>query len=200
MSPNTVHEAISIAFLRSAFPVRRPYLWLSLMGLILMVGQTSSADSSTPSAPTASSTPGTVVGTSIQFNAGGNSDRYRVSGWSQTEKEWTWSEGKSAQLALPIPSDPGALTLIIKLGALISRPAVPHQTVEVFANGQKIADWEVADTADFSARIPAEVTKKGGILNIELRVPNATSPKVLGLGDDSRILGVRVYSVELKRP
>ena len=112
----------------------------------------------------------------------------------------TWSEGKSAQLVLPIPSDPGALTLIIKLGALISRPAVPHQTVEVFANGQKTADWEVADTADFSARIPAEVTKKGGILNIELRVPNATSPKALGLGDDSRILGVRVYSVELKRP
>jgi hypothetical protein len=115
-------------------------------------------------------------------------------------KEWTWSEGKSAQLALPVPSDPGALTLVIKMGALISRPAVPHQAVEVFANGQKIAEWEVADMADFSALIPAEVTKKGGTLSIELRVPNATSPKALGLTDDSRILGVRVYSAELKRP
>jgi len=86
------------------------------------------------------------------------------------------------------------------MGALVNRPAVPHQMVEVLANGQKIADWEVADMADFSARIPAEVTKKGGALNIELRVPNATSPKALGLTDDSRILGVRVYSVELKRP
>jgi len=170
------------------------------MALILAVEQTSAADSSTPSAPSASSTSGAVVRTSIEFNAGGNSDRYRVSGWSQTEKEFTWSEGKSAQLALKIPSDPGALTLVIKLGALISRPAVPYQTVEVFANGQKIADWAVADTADFSARIPEEITKKGDILNIELRVPNATSPKALGLGDDSRILGVRVYSVELKRP
>jgi len=203
MSPNTVnivHKAIVIAFLRSAFPVLRPYFWISLMALILAVEQTSAADSSTPSAPSASSTSGAVVGTSIEFNAGGNSDRYRVSGWSQTEKEFTWSEGKSAQLALKIPSDPGALTLVIKLGALISRPAVPYQTVEVFANGQKIADWAVADTADFSARIPEEIAKKGDILNIELRVPNATSPKALGLGDDSRILGVRVYSVELKRP
>jgi len=58
----------------------------------------------------------------------------------------------------------------------------------------------VADMADFSARIPAEVTKKGGTLSIEFRVPNATSPKALGLGDDARILGIRVYSVELKHP
>jgi hypothetical protein len=201
MLPNNVRRAIVSTFLRSTFPLLRCYSWISLMASILVVGQTSAADSSTPSAPSASSTPGAVVGTSIQFNTGGNSERYRVSGWSQTEKEWTWSEGKSAQLALPIPSDPGTLTLVIKMGALVSRPAVPHQTVEVFANGQKIADWEVAaDTADFSARIPAEVTKSGGILNIEFRVPNATSPKALGLGDDSRILGIRVYSVELKRP
>jgi len=148
---------------------------------------------------TASSTPATVIGSSIQFNASGNSEQYRVSGWSQTEKEWTWSEGKSAQLGLPIPCDPGALTLIVKMGALISHQVLPYQNVEVFVDGQKIADWQVADTADFSALIPAEVTKKRGILNIEFRLPNATSPKVLGLTDDSRILGVRVYSVELKR-
>lgn len=178
------------------------------MALILVVGQTSwskppepaASNSSTPSAPTASSTPSAVVGTSIKFNTGGNSERYRVSGWSQTEKEWTWSEGKSAQLALPVPSDPGALTLVIRMGALVNRPALPYQVVEVLANGQKIADWEVADTADFSALIPGEVTRSRGILNIELRVPKATSPKALGLTDDSRILGVRVYSVELKRP
>jgi len=156
--------------------------------------------SSNPPASIASSTPATVIGTSIQFNAGGNSEKYRVSGWSQTEKEWTWNEGKSAQLGLPIPSDPGALSLVIKMGALVSPPAVPYQMVEMFANGQKIADWEVAsDTAEFSAQIPAEVTKKGGILNIEFRVPNATSPKALGLTDDSRMLGIRVHSVELKR-
>jgi hypothetical protein len=82
-----------------------------------------------------------VVGTSIQFNAGGNSERYRVTGWSQTEREFTWSEGKSAQLALPIPSDPGALTLVIKLGALISRPAVPYQTVEVYLPMPEL--WEL---------------------------------------------------------
>lgn len=200
MLPSAVHRAIVIAFLRSTFLMLRPYFWISLMALILVVGQTSAADSSSPSAPTASSTPGAVVGTSIQFNAGGNSERYRVSGWSQTEKDFTWSEGKMAKLALPIPANVGALTLNMKLGALVSSPTVASQTVEVIANGQKIADWQVADTADLSARIPAEVTKNGGTLSIELRVPNATSPKALGLGDDSRILGVRVYSVELKRP
>lgn len=200
MSPNTVDKGIFIAFLRSSSPLRRTYFWISLVGLILTVGQTSAADSTTRSSPTASSTPGAVLGTSIQFNAGGNSERYRLSGWSKTEKEYTWSEGKSAQLGLPISSSPGALTLLVKMGALVSHPAVPYQKVEVFANGQKIAGWEVADTADFSALIPAEITKKESILNIEFRVPNATSPKALGLGDDARILGIRVYSVELKQP
>jgi hypothetical protein len=65
--------------------------------------------------------------------------------------------GKSAQLALPIPADSGGLTLVIKMGALVNRPAVPYQVVEVLANGQKTADWEVADMADFSALIPGEV-------------------------------------------
>ena len=166
------------------------------MASTLVVGQTSAADSSTPVA----SVPGVVVGTSIQFNAGGNSERYRLSGWSKTEKEYTWSEGKSAQLGLPIPSNPGALTLVIKMGALVKRSALPYQKVEVFGNGQKIADWHVTDTADFTALIPAEVTKKSSIVNIEFRLPNATSPKTLGLGDDGRVLAIRVYSVELKRP
>lgn len=101
---------------------------------------------------------------------------------------------------MPIPSDPGELTFVITMGALVNLPALAYQVVEVLANGQKIADWEVADMADFSALIPGEVTRSRGILNIELRVPKATSPEALGLTDDSRILGVRVCSVELKRP
>jgi hypothetical protein len=187
--------AVGIAFMRITFPMLLRYFWVSLMASVLVAGQTSGADSSTP----VGSTPD-VIGASIQFNAGGNSERYRVSGWSKIEKEYTWSEGKSAQLGLPIPSNPGALTLVIKMGALVNPSALPYQKVEVFANGQKIADWHVTDTADFTAPIPAEVTKKSSILNIEFRLPNATSPKTLGLGDDGRVLGIRVYSIELKRP
>jgi hypothetical protein len=86
------------------------------------------------------------------------------------------------------------------MGALVKRSALSYQKAEVFANGQKIADWDVTDTADFTALIPAEVTKKSSILNVEFRLPNATSPNTLGLGDDARVLAIRVYSVELKRP
>jgi hypothetical protein len=196
MLPNTMRKVVVSAYPRNTLSVLRPCFLISLMTSILVVGQTNAADPSS----SAASASGSVVGTSIQFNAGGNSERYRVSGWSKTEAEFTWSEGKSALLGLPIPSDPGALTLVAKMGALVSPPAVPYQKVEVFANGQKIADWEVADTADFSMVIPAEVTRKSSALNIEFRVPNATSPKALGLGDDARILGIRVYSVELKHP
>jgi len=134
----------------------------------------------------------------IVFGENGGSEQFRTSGWSKTETEYTWTEGKTATLALPIPANLGAITLTMKLDALVSSN-MPSQTVEVIANGQTIANWQVADTADFTARIPSELTQNGGTLTLELRTPNATSPKALGLGDDSRILGIRVYSMDFKR-
>jgi hypothetical protein len=151
-------------------------------------------------APSGSTAPVTIViGTPIRFNAGGESERYRAAGWSKTEKDFTWSEGPVAKLDLPIPADAGLLTLSMKLGGLTKPPTLESQAVQVLVNGRKIADWQVAETADFTARIPTEVTKTGGILTVELRLANATSPKALGLGDDGRLLGIRAYSMELKR-
>lgn len=151
-------------------------------------------------APSGSTAPDTIaIGKPIRFSAGGESERYRDAGWSKTERDFTWSEGPVAKLNFPIPADAGLLTLNMKLGGLTKPPTLESQAVQVVVNGRKIADWQVAETADFAARIPAEVTKTGGILAIELRLSNATSPKALGLGDDGRLLGIRAYSMELKR-
>ena len=85
------------------------------------------------------------------------------------------------------------------IAALTKPPELPWQPVEVHANGQKIADWEVGDTAEFDAAIPGTITRFGGTLTIEFRVPKATSPKALGVNQDSRVLGICVRSLELVR-
>lgn len=140
--------------------------------------------------------PGSVVGKVIQFTP--DSERYRVSGWNKSEGASAWSEGTSARLALPVPADAGPLTLKMTLRGLVQPPALPFQPVEVYSNDQKIADWQVSDTAVFTAEIPAEVTKSGGeTLNLQLRIPRAASPKSLGMNIDERILGVSCYSIEL---
>jgi hypothetical protein len=92
-----------------------------------------------------------------------------------------------------------ALSVHTKLGGLLHPPELPAQNVAVYANGRKIADWEVKDDADFTAPIPAEVTKNAAELKLRLQIPNAASPQSLGLSYDNRILGVRCFFVELQR-
>ncbi len=141
----------------------------------------------------------TPTGWTIRFSAGSGAEIYRVSGWSGAEPEFTWTQGTSAKLKLPIPDHDAALMLRMKLGGLIHPPDLPMQNVAVYANGEKIADWQVSDAADFTAPIPLELTRNAEELNLELRVPDAASPQSLGMSYDGRLLGVRCYFVELKR-
>lgn len=148
--------------------------------------------------PAAASSPGSVLGQVINFTP--DSERYRVSGWSKTEGNFAWTEGNSARLALPIPADSGPLTVKMTLRGLIQPPALVSQPVEVYVNDRKIADWLVAETAAFTAEVPAELTKGAELLNLEFRIPKATSPKTLGMNADTRVLGICAYSIELKHP
>jgi hypothetical protein len=179
----------------------------ALLGAALfLLGTQASCEKTSPTAsqsttPTAANSPanavpGSVVGQVIQFTSA--SERYRVSGWSKTEGDFAWTDGTSARLALPIPADTGPLTVKMTLRGLIQPPTLPSQPVEVYVNDQKVADWQVSDTAAFTGEIPAELTKGAGTLNLEFRIPKATSPKALGMNTDTRILGICGYSIELK--
>jgi len=140
-----------------------------------------------------------VVGRRIEFKTGGNSEPYRVSGWSTTETQFTWSEGTVAKLNLPVAANPGGLRLKLMTGALIHEPDFTSQPVEAYANGQKIAEWQVGDVAEFTATIPGEITKTAGTLTLEFRTPKSTSPKALGVNADPRLLGICVRSLELTK-
>ena len=191
--------------LEMPFGGRRAFALLGA-GLFLLGTQTScekpSPTASQPATPAAANSPAkpvpeTALGRVIEFTP--DSERYRVSGWSTTEGNYAWTEGTSARLALPIPADPGPLTVKMKLRGLIQPPDLPFQPVAVYVNDQKVADWEVAESASFTVQIPAEVSKVDETLNLEFRIPKATSPKTLGLNTDDRILGICVYSIEIKQ-
>ena len=141
--------------------------------------------------------PQSVIGQRIEFGQGGGSEQYRVSGWSKTEEKFTWSEGTSAKLSLPTGNATGALHLKVTMGGLIHPPDLPVQPVEVYANGKKIADWQVGNTAEFAATIPERGNNPDGKVDIEFRVSRATTPKSLGQNDDPRVLGICVTAVEL---
>jgi hypothetical protein len=136
------------------------------------------------------------IGTVIKFDQA--SEKYRVSGWNKSEGDYAWSKGKTAKLSMRVPTNVGPLTVTMTMHGLVQPPTIPVQPVELYVNGKKIANWQVTTTAPFTAEIPAELTRGQDNLNFELRIPHATSPKVLGMNDDERILGVCVSSIELK--
>lgn len=152
----------------------------------------------TAAASTATTTP-YAVGTLVEFKTGGNSERYRVSGWSHTEADFTWTEGQAAVLSFNLSADPGPLVLKMKLAGLIKAPELTFQPVEIYINQQKIATWQVGDTAEFKADVPAALINKG-LLNLQLRMPKATSPKALGKNEDERVLGVRAFNLAFAQP
>ena len=140
-----------------------------------------------------------AYGTKVSFGQGGNSERFKESGWSKTEEKFTWTEGTMATLKMKVPATTDTITLKTRLSGLIKEPALPFQPVEVEVNGQKIADWQVGDLSEFVAAIPHDITKKGGELTITLKTPKATSPKALGINPDPRILGICCLSLELSK-
>ena len=140
-----------------------------------------------------------TYGTKVSFGQGGGSERFRESGWSKTEEKFTWTEGMIAVLKMKIPATKNSATVKMRLAGLIKEPALPFQPVEVEVNGQKMADWQVGDVAEFVTAIPHDFTRKGGELTITLKTPKATSPKALGLNLDPRVLGVCCLELELSK-
>lgn len=138
-------------------------------------------------------------GTKVSFAESGNANAFKVSGWSKTEEKFTWSEGTSSVLRMAIAPTNDPIVLEMTIAALIKEPELPFQPVEVSANGQKIADWQVGNTAEFAAQLPRDITTKGGMLTITLKTPKATSPKALGLSVDARTLGICCLYFELSK-
>jgi hypothetical protein len=139
-----------------------------------------------------------TLGSVIKFGAGGEAGKFKISGWSSAEKEFTWTEGKGAKLSFTLPQGESALTLRMKLVGLIHPPEVSNQPVEVYVNGQKVADWQVAAPANFTATIPQKIAAAKQ-LEIELRTPKSTTPLALKMNDDARVLGVGCYELAITK-
>jgi hypothetical protein len=138
-----------------------------------------------------------VFGKTIHFDGSHEAQPYKVSGWSGAETHFTWTEGKLAVLALPVPPGSGTLRFRLLVSAYTHPPELPSQPVEVYANGQKIADWEVANPADKFADIPKGIAAKDKTLTIQLRTPKATAPAAFSPEADPRILGICCHEMEL---
>ena len=137
----------------------------------------------------------------ILFGILGNARPYQRKGWSAPEDEFTWTDGESAVLEIPVRKpNSEMITLIANVRPLLYSGKIAKQTVEIFVNGTAVGRWILSRGGFHYERIyiPAGLINKTGNMVVTFKTPDATSPDTIeGYGHDSRRLGIAVNKILL---
>lgn len=121
-------------------------------------------------------------------------------GWGRVEEWGTWSEGPEAEVVLRIP--PEARAISIEAAAFV-QPSHTRQRVEVSINGIEALSTQFTRLQDNTFELlltPAirEAIGADGRLRVQFHLPDAISPKALGLGSDERVMGLGLKSLTVR--
>jgi len=127
-----------------------------------------------------------------------DSDKYMWYGWSWSEPEIRWSDGKEATVIFALNEIQDSI-LQIKMGPFLAREKVDEQAVGVNLNGRPLQTLVLRDDESrvYEVAVSKEVLKRKNILMLDL--PNAVSPKSLKVSGDLRQLAVRVAWIQLQK-
>lgn len=137
-------------------------------------------------------------GEQISFVKGGNGDIYKGQGWSNAEDNFTWTDGKKAEVNIPAGDIRVKLIMKVFTGGLVNPGKLETQTVNIYINGNKIGQWLVKEKMEYAINLPEHSIVNNNI-NIVFDLPDATVPGNIGLnGDDGRTLGLCVEYIILE--
>jgi len=127
-----------------------------------------------------------VWGTSVIFHSPTrDATPYLGEGWSCEG----CTEGKSSTMYFGITVPSNDVMLKVHLTpALFGN--MTERLVQVIANAVRVGEWKVRGPAWYSVIVPRKVLGNEGTLALRFQLPNASSPKSLGLNLDSRELSV----------
>jgi hypothetical protein len=137
--------------------------------------------------------------TDLTFGVAGLGQGHLDANWSAPEADFTWSIRNDSRLTLKPPPGLGNLILELDVQPLTAPPALPAQHVHVSVNGVSLGDHRLEGRQILLLDIPQACVTGGRPLRIRLQCPQAASPAHLGIGNDTRRLGVRLYRAVLLR-
>ncbi len=103
-----------------------------------------------------------VLGETINFGGTGNSERYRLGGWGRTERDFTWSVGGRAQMAVPVPAQTGPLALQVRLAAFVHPPICGRNESKSARRARKSRSGTLAVPNFFTLRFPRPRPPRAG--------------------------------------
>lgn len=143
------------------------------------------------------------LGVARAFDQHGEWNDWLREGWSDPESWGVWAVGPEASLEIDageLPPAPNGVLLHFELGAFVSEKH-PRQRAEIAVNGVDLTSIEVtypANTATFDLQVSARSLRNEDKIAVHLTLPDAVSPKSLGMGEDVRVLSFGLVSVEAR--
>ncbi|MCP3807850.1 DUF6311 domain-containing protein [Paenibacillus sp. Lou8.1] len=135
-----------------------------------------------------------TYGHKINFGSSGDSHVIKGYGWGESEEKNTWTFGKEASLYFVLDKPKKDLMLSIRMSPLTGG-SLKEQHITLIANNHKIKELSITSTSDYQFLIPKDIVNNK--LKIILNLPNAATPKELGINGDTRVLALSVESLSL---
>jgi hypothetical protein len=123
-----------------------------------------------------------------------------VQGWGTPEAWGTWSDGAQAEIQLRVP--PQASSIVIDALAFVL-PMHAGQTMDFSINGVQALTTRLTTVQGNRIEIPItpairEAIAGDRLMRIQVQLPDAISPKQLGLGEDQRVMGLGMKSLTVQ--
>jgi len=137
-------------------------------------------------------------GQEIRFGEGGNAEKYLKYGWnSPGQGVGTWTAGTKALLYLSVPPPESDLALRARLYPFLVKGKLDTQRVIVSVNGTEVGTWTLDKPGYYELALPRETVGTNPWLLVSLSLPDAVSPKKLGVNPDIRALSARWERLEI---
>jgi hypothetical protein len=120
-------------------------------------------------------------------------------GWNSPEPVNRWSQSK-AELTLPMPSScvENGCKAVFRFITFAASPTRPVEVSLTMANRPAVkTSVTLVDEAEHE--LVLAIPKGVGVVTVNLDVPAAVSPAVLGMSSDGRVLGISLKRIDLQR-
>ena len=135
----------------------------------------------------------------VKFAAEGNGKLFQGLGWSNADKDFTWTVANQAHLIFRLPTPRSPIILTVKYYPYLVSGRVATQTVRILFNHHLVKEFETAIPGyqELAALIPPEYFTGSDESIITFEIPTAVAPAGIGAGPDLRPLGIAVEWLKL---
>lgn len=125
---------------------------------------------------------------------------FLLAGWGGLEEDGVWSIARSASLYVPLAAE-SAQCMELSLRISVAGPA-PQWLRMRFANGDRAGGWRLSSSAgpvDISVEMPVSRLDQRHALYVSMELPDATVPAKVSESRDTRLLGIKLHAVSIRR-